>query len=65
MVLFCGDHASCYSANVVVEDFSGSVESGVAMSVRVAFFLVDSLCLVFNYSCSSVQFSLAFYQEQS
>lgn len=44
-VLLCGDRASHYSANVVVGDFSGSVELGVAMSVRVAFFLVDSLCL--------------------
>lgn len=45
VVLLCGDHTSCYSAKVVVEDFSGSVELGIVISVRVAFFLVDALCL--------------------
>lgn len=45
VVLLCGDHVSCYSANVVAEDFSGSVELCVAVSVRVTFFLVDFLCL--------------------
>lgn len=40
MVLLCGDRVSCYSPNI--EEFPGSLELGVAMSVKVAFFLVDS-----------------------
>lgn len=56
MVLLYGANANCYSANVVVEKFSVSIELGVTMSVRVAFLLVDSLCLSSAAAilCSSV-----------
>lgn len=45
MVLLYGANVNCYSANVVVEKFSVGIELGVTMSIRVAFFLVDSLYL--------------------
>jgi len=57
VVLLCG---SCYSSNVVEGGVSGSVELGVAASVRVAFSFFSWLLMsVFNYRYSSVQFHLA------